>query len=395
MLNKPIDKITQSDLENLVTAGVAEGRMIDYKQQMPEFSTEGKKELLADVSSFANTAGGDIIYGITETAGVAREVVGVQSADLDADLLRINSILQDGLEPRIRYRMRPVPLANGAHVLLIRSDQSWYGPHRVVFQGGSRFFGRHSNGKYEMDVTQLRNAFLNASTVTDKITAFRSERVNAIENRQTPLTLGTGPKIVVHCMPLESFGSGQQYDVQKLKNLDLKPIEDLRLEMVMAPRVNFEGLIRSDNEHYSLAYTQIYRNGVIEAVRGGLLGGDPAYATHGPPPEYFSALVLERALHSYFRYCLSLLVELGCGAPVLVGITLVGVLGRRPIINWPELDPCRPIDRAVLMLPNIVVDDLSAAPGPLLKPVLDLIWNTCGRDSSPFFDADGKWLGGN
>ena len=45
------------------------------------------------------------------------------------------------------------------------------------------------------------------------------------------------------------------------------------------------------------------------------------------------------------------------------------------------------------MLPEIVVDDLSTPAEPLLKPTLDLVWNACGVPSSPYFDADGKWIG--
>jgi hypothetical protein len=51
------------------------------------------------------------------------------------------------------------------------------------------------------------------------------------------------------------------------------------------------------------------------------------------------------------------------------------------------------IDRDVLMLPEILVEDLYARAGPLLKPTLDLVWNACGHASSPFFDSAGNWIG--
>jgi hypothetical protein len=53
----------------------------------------------------------------------------------------------------------------------------------------------------------------------------------------------------------------------------------------------------------------------------------------------------------------------------------------------------QPIDRDVLMLPEIVVEDLSASPGPLLKSTLDMVWNACGLSASPFFDTLGNWVG--
>ena len=110
-----------------------------------------------------------------------------------------------------------MPLTNGRYVMIIRSQRSWYGPHRVIFKGDSRFHGRTTNGKYELDVTDLRNAFLFANTVTEKVAAFRSGRVIALESGRTLAPLAEGPKLVIHCMPLESFGAKAHYDVLALE----------------------------------------------------------------------------------------------------------------------------------------------------------------------------------
>ena len=49
----------------LIVRGLkAEGRTLDYKRTLPGSTDEEKREFLADVSSFANAAGGDIVYGI-------------------------------------------------------------------------------------------------------------------------------------------------------------------------------------------------------------------------------------------------------------------------------------------------------------------------------------------
>lgn len=59
---------------------VSEGRTIDYKRELPGNSDGDKKEFLADVSSFANTSGGDLILGVDENAGVPIQITGFQSA---------------------------------------------------------------------------------------------------------------------------------------------------------------------------------------------------------------------------------------------------------------------------------------------------------------------------
>jgi len=61
-----IDEITEADLQNLVNNAVLELKTLDYKRILPGNSDGEKKEFLADIVSFANSMGGDIIYGISE-----------------------------------------------------------------------------------------------------------------------------------------------------------------------------------------------------------------------------------------------------------------------------------------------------------------------------------------
>jgi hypothetical protein len=57
----PIDSITEDHLQSLIDDQVAELRIIEYKRELPGRSDGEKREFLADVCSFANTAGGDLI----------------------------------------------------------------------------------------------------------------------------------------------------------------------------------------------------------------------------------------------------------------------------------------------------------------------------------------------
>ena len=91
MTPKPIDQITEADLGDLVKAGLAERKTLDYKRQLPDTNDVGKRELLADVSSFANTAGGDLVFGMTESAGAPTGIPGVQIGDTDQEILRFSS----------------------------------------------------------------------------------------------------------------------------------------------------------------------------------------------------------------------------------------------------------------------------------------------------------------
>jgi predicted HTH transcriptional regulator len=67
LFTKPLTEIDESDLQTLVDNGVREGKEIEYKEALTLFSPEQKQEFLNDVSSFANTNGGLLFYGIRES----------------------------------------------------------------------------------------------------------------------------------------------------------------------------------------------------------------------------------------------------------------------------------------------------------------------------------------
>ena len=153
--------------------------------------------------------------------------------------------------------------------------------------------------------------------------------------------------------------------------------------------INFEGkIIIAAGEHPS-AYTQIYRNGVIEAVRVGVLSSSEK-------PSIIPSLRYEETVVTYLPHCFQIMKKLGCNPPILVGISLIGVRGlklARDFMVELNMGGSNAIVRDVLMLPEIVVEDLSTPVAQLLKPTLDLVWNACGFPSSPYFDEAGKWIG--
>ncbi|MCK5240903.1 ATP-binding protein [bacterium] len=50
----------------MISNQIQESRTIEYKESLPGNSDQDKREFLADISSFANAAGGDLLYGITK-----------------------------------------------------------------------------------------------------------------------------------------------------------------------------------------------------------------------------------------------------------------------------------------------------------------------------------------
>ena len=162
----PLSQVDARTLDALVANAVAESRYLDYKERLPGDSDADKKEFLADVTAFANSAGGDLIYGVKErresgkATGEPEEVVGLPDIVLDDVLLRLDATLRTGMNPRIPgLVLHPVLRPPGPPCLVIRIPRSPHGIHMVTYKGSSRFYGRGTNGCFELDWGQIRSGF--------------------------------------------------------------------------------------------------------------------------------------------------------------------------------------------------------------------------------------------
>jgi predicted HTH transcriptional regulator len=64
MINVPFNSIDKSIIESLLWNEVREDRTLEYKVLLPGNGREDRKEFLADITAFANAAGGDIVFGV-------------------------------------------------------------------------------------------------------------------------------------------------------------------------------------------------------------------------------------------------------------------------------------------------------------------------------------------
>jgi hypothetical protein len=328
--------------------------------------------------------GGTLVFGMDEDQGLPTKVTGIQAGDVDLAIRRLESILAAGLNPRIKYSMKVINTRHGQTALVIRVDRSWFGPHRVVFQGNDKFYGRNAAGKYPLDVDELRAAFTLSSTVTERIRAFRTDRLIALADNQTPIPFVDTPKVVLHCIPLESFSGQPQYDVLPFQKspMRLRPMDTDNWNR----RLNLDGVIAFETSQPSRAYTQLYRMGVIEAVQGSILAV-PLRGGFVIPDAWYEKVLLE-----YLTYCFRLLQELGSGAPLIVALTLMKTRGLAMADNNYGFPSGYSVDSDTIILPEAVVEDFSKPAGKILKPLVDLVWNACGYPSSKNFDSDGNWI---
>jgi hypothetical protein len=373
----PLDVIKEDDLQRLVDERVFEGKELDYKASLPNFLIRGdKKEFLADISSFANAYGGDLIYGIKEDRGIPVDLCGLEIADNDIDKNKqqIESIVRtrSNIDPRITgLSVQPIKLKNGRYVIIIRIPKSWAAPHMVTLElkNNERFFSRTSSGKYSLDVTDLRNAFILSETLAERIRNFRLDRIGNILSDQTPTPLGNNPKIVLHLIPFNAFDPTKILDMSSLeKNWAKIPQIGYRWDNY---RYNFDGILAYDSS--GGGYVQLFRNGIIEMVNATMISIDDKLI----PAEYLENELLDK-LPSY----ISTQKDMGISPPILVALSLLGVHGCT-IGLPPQRHPVEDkIDRDVLLLPESLIEHFEFNLPELLKPICDALWNASGYQGS-------------
>jgi hypothetical protein len=384
----PLSDVTRAHVQSLVEDQVREARRVEFKASVGT-NDAARREFLADVSSLANAAGGDLLIGIEETDGVASAVVGIAEEAVDGEILRLENLLRDGLDPRIPgVQTRPVPLGDGRSVLVMRVPRSWAAPHMVTFGGLSRFFSRNSAGKYPLDVHEIRAAFAGAEDASTRLASIRRERLARIVAGDVMPMYAEGGRIVLHLLPFSALDPGEQVDTIRLAS-DLDQLHHLFRPLYSVgwnTRITFDGAVvevppRPDDLG-TPSYTLVFRSGVIESVDALLLQ---------PPGRPLPSFTLEENLIEGLRRNLALGAALGVGLPVAVAVSLLGVRGR--VLALPEryLDSPRPFDRDDLIFPETLLETFEIDAPTVLRPTFDGIWNAGGFPRSVYYDEDGAW----
>lgn len=358
MINKQLSDITLDDITSLIDNSVYEGKSIEYKRQLPSDAPEEKKKFLREICSFANTAGGDLIYGIDAVDGLPVKIVGIDSTDEDDLRLRIENSTRDGIQPRLPHcQLQLIPVSSGVSVLVIRVPRSWNAPHRLGSDG--HFYGRNSAGTYQLDVGEVRQAFTLSDTISQRIRDFRTDRISRIISSMTPAKTKTEiAKLAVHIVPLSAFTTDELIDLEHHKTT-LNRIAPLGTQGGFYTKLNLDGLVNytDDTQGHSRAYIQFFRSGIIESV----VSFTPHDGNYIFTSNYESQLL--RAVPAYIGQLCSIDIE----PPYYLFISLLNVAEYQMYLgsNFFEKTSEKP-DRDNLILDEVVIKNRDDKIGEML-----------------------------
>jgi hypothetical protein len=152
------------DFQRLVDEGLEESLTLDYKAS-PALTRDGKgpDELCKDVSALANSAGGQLVYGIEEdkpSAKPSKVDDGVQDPKITREW--IEQILNSKVQPRLDgVLIDRIDMQTGKFGYVITVQQSQIGPHQAP---DGKYYKRFNLQSVPMHDYEIRDIMRRATT---------------------------------------------------------------------------------------------------------------------------------------------------------------------------------------------------------------------------------------
>jgi len=404
MLLKKLSDITLSDINDLISNEVSEGKSLEYKSELTNSTRDEKKEFLADITSFANSDGGDIIFGIKEDSNtkLPLELVGISIDNRDLLIQKIENMLRDSVEPRMpEIEFSPLlPLcdSNNKYIFIIRVRPSFSFPHRVMLD--NKFYARNSVGKYPMDVGELRTSFTLSHAVFKEINSYIEERLVMLSRRGNGL-ITNKPVFMLNYIPISAFrGSQTQYSMKQISHgieqLNSTGAHIRNICGFFKQRITVDGVTTGyyTNTHSARIHHKI--NGIVEMATTDYFFPQHKNENRNPsePYDVMSSVSLVGDSISLTGAVKTFYNELGISSPVIISCAILNGIGYSLPKGFCGGFPKIMLDNHIIAIPPIMIDDFSAGAEEILKPVFDSIWNAFGRlHCSAYNQVTGKYIG--
>ena len=150
-------------LINLLTKGYFESEEFDFKETLPHSNDEGGKlRLIKTCCAFANSSGGFLIFGVSNSGlvPVQDRLVGIDS---NFDFPEHFGSYPQKCMPSVTWDFKnpPISLENGKVIHIVYIPKSWNAPHSCEVISDGRFFAKRTNkGNEPMSYEEIRLTFL-------------------------------------------------------------------------------------------------------------------------------------------------------------------------------------------------------------------------------------------
>ena len=141
------------DIEGLIKSQIEESLFLEYKQEMGKKSSD----IAEDISAFANTSGGIIIYGIKEDKKDGRIPISINWLDGINTKEKLENIILSNIQPRLRgIIINPIsnPENSSQAIFVVNIPESPDAPHMA----NHRYYRRYNFQSIPMEDYEVKDA---------------------------------------------------------------------------------------------------------------------------------------------------------------------------------------------------------------------------------------------
>ena len=281
--DKKIEEINESDLSILIENEICEGWYIEYKREIPK--TNNRKldsiKIAKSISSFANTKGGWIFWGVScNSKNTPESIDGVCISDYRNIDDQISQIINSNISPQPIYNLSKVALANNNTVIIIQVIE---GPTPPYITGQGIIYQRENN-----ESKPIKDRYI-IEKLNEKTTDYY-ESIERFCNFDLAETKGqsdwnqTYLELYLFPTPFDNFEFKDFYSSQFFKNVASRFYQNIKVDFSEEdPDNNFQAeinlgfnsiyssegslIIRPINEHnliYKSTTVELFENGNLK-----------------------------------------------------------------------------------------------------------------------------------
>ncbi len=158
ILGSPVQSVTETALESLVSNSVPESHRLEYKSQLPGIAADDRLEFVRDLAAMANGGGGIIIFGIRDENEVAAELTPVP---LGRQVTRLQQLATQYLAPLPGFATLEISSAqnDNAGYLVLEVENVPQRPYAVVEGGTLGFYLRVERTRRSMSEAEVERLY--------------------------------------------------------------------------------------------------------------------------------------------------------------------------------------------------------------------------------------------
>lgn len=372
MFNKKFEDITLEDIQELVDNKVIEDIRFDYKEKFSFGASEDKgdcKELVKDISAFANADGGLIIVGVKEKK---HQLVGIKINDEDGLRRRIIDTVKNNTDPSFTgIRMRTISVDNEKVIFLIKIEKnSLTVPIRNTVD--NKVYLRTDNKISEMDMVMIReygNGREQKEDISQKIKQYTSDRIYEIIAKGNDKIHTENPLyysyIIMQFVPenFEDFHCDINTIRKNAWRIERDKIERDEFTTFTVRHSSFSCDAKIDE------YLKFYTSGIVEWASNEFI--------------YRYEIDWKRMIREIFelsKKCLAYYDSIGNNSPLHIRITLINVQGCVYIEGF---NPRRSMEENIFNSKDILLKEHDEFNIFIYKRFFDDLFNTLGLDGCP------------